>query len=996
MANNGYARYTGFSPGGVPVYSTLSAFPNGSYAGQLAVAGDTQTLYAWNGSAWVAISAPGDVLALGALDAQSPTAQGAALVLGTLSLQSATTSFPGLVNNTTQSFSGDKTFTGNILLGGGNLLAATDSLGTIGAASGANRPSQGYFSSSVSVGYVPLTAGHHGMIMQDSTRPSIRGATTVGNTYGIEIQNSTIAFQNYTSGVPLLNITDTQAIFNGSPTGNYLVADSTGLSLFGTTSGSIKLSAATTTTPYTVILPSAQGTGAMTNDGSGNLSWSPTAGMTIGALDAQAATATGLALVSNVLSTQSADTTHPGVVNNTTQSFSGNKTFTGRVISSTTSGVLAVGQYPFVGSSGIGSIALLADAGAPSLRFYNGQSAQYYIGFGPSTGLSIYNNGSGARLATFSDASVIFDTNGGAPYLTADNTGLTLNAITSGTLKFIPAATTSSYALTFPSALPVSNSLIQTDSSGNLSFVAPGGTGTVTSVSVVSANGLAGTVATATTTPAITLTTSITGILQGNGTAISAASTTGSGNVVLATSPTMTNPVVGTQSQGDGSTKAASTSYVDVAVANALAGVNPAVAVQAATTAASDTSSFTYNNGASGIGATLTGAVNTALTVDGYTFTALGQRLLVKNDTQSPSGAFNGIYYVTQVQTGILPLILTRALDYDMPSDMNNTGTIPVINGTVNGTTSWVLTSLVVTVGTTPLTFTEFTRNPADYLLKTNNLSDVSSVSTAFGNIVTANSVTNAKLAQMAANTIKGNNTGSTANAADLTVPQVAALFTAPTISTVSLSAHSGGFPANSSGTYTTPANVKYFRVRAIGGGGGGGGSGTGGTAGGSGGNTTFGSITAGGGAGGPPASGGYVGPAGGSATGGTLLNAPGPRADTMIGNNGAAFNTYGGNGANTVFGTGGAGGSNGGGAGQAPPVAETGTGGGGGGGNSAVYAQPGGAGGGYVESFIYPTASQTFSYACGVAGTAGGGGTSGGAGGAGESGKIIIEEFYQ
>lgn len=63
------------------------------------------------------------------------------------------------------------------------------------------------------------------------------------------------------------------------------------------------------------------------------------------------------------------------------------------------------------------------------------------------------------------------------------------------------------------------------NSAGTVKLLASssGSTATVSSVSVVSANGLAGTVATATTTPAITLTTTITGVLKGNGSAISAA-----------------------------------------------------------------------------------------------------------------------------------------------------------------------------------------------------------------------------------------------------------------------------------------------------------------------------------------------------------------------------------------------------------------------------------------------------------------------------------------
>ena len=73
-------------------------------------------------------------------------------------------------------------------------------------------------------------------------------------------------------------------------------------------------------------------------------------------------------------------------------------------------------------------------------------------------------------------------------------------------------ATTAAAALTSLGAYPATNPSGYTAN-----------TGTVTSVSVVSANGFGGTVATATSTPAVTLTTSLTGLLKGNGTAMSVA-----------------------------------------------------------------------------------------------------------------------------------------------------------------------------------------------------------------------------------------------------------------------------------------------------------------------------------------------------------------------------------------------------------------------------------------------------------------------------------------
>ncbi|MDR3461527.1 MAG: hypothetical protein P4L76_04330 [Beijerinckiaceae bacterium] len=56
---------------------------------------------------------------------------------------------------------------------------------------------------------------------------------------------------------------------------------------------------------------------------------------------------------------------------------------------------------------------------------------------------------------------------------------------------------------------------------------------------------------------------------------------------------------------------------------------------------------------------------------------------------------------------------------------------------------------------------------------------DVTSSAGSAATVIAANAVTNAKAAQMAAGTLKGNNTGSTANASDLTASQAAALLPA-------------------------------------------------------------------------------------------------------------------------------------------------------------------------------------------------------------------------
>lgn len=169
---------------------------------------------------------------------------------------------------------------------------------------------------------------------------------------------------------------------------------------------------------------------------------------------------------------------------------------------------------------------------------------------------------------------------------------------------------------------------------------------------------------------------------------------------------------------------AATKAYVDAG----LAALNPATSVYAASTA---NLSGTYGNGAAGVGATFTSTANVPLSLDGVSV-PVNSRVLIKNQT---SGFQNGIYDVTNAGSGSTQYVLTRSADYNTPTNMNQAGLIPVINGSTFALSSWQQVAVITTIGTDSLVFQEFTANPSLYLLKANNLSDVASASTSFNNI---------------------------------------------------------------------------------------------------------------------------------------------------------------------------------------------------------------------------------------------------------------------
>jgi hypothetical protein len=148
--------------------------------------------------------------------------------------------------------------------------------------------------------------------------------------------------------------------------------------------------------------------------------------------------------------------------------------------------------------------------------------------------------------------------------------------------------------------------------------------------------------------------------------------------------------------------QSATKQYVDNIAA---AGIHYHQACRAETTA---NLNATYNNGSSGVGATLTNAgTQAALVLDGVTLVA-ADRVMIQDQTNA---AHNGIYTVTTVGSGSTNWVLTRATDADSygPSDPNSLGegdAFFITEGTVHGGELDVMaTAGTIVFGTTDIVF---------------------------------------------------------------------------------------------------------------------------------------------------------------------------------------------------------------------------------------------------------------------------------------------------
>lgn len=498
---------------------------------------------------------------------------------------------------------------------------------------------------------------------------------------------------------------------------------------------------------YSISWPAAQGAAnsCLTDNGSGVLSWAVPAGTLSLTTFGSTPNADGLTLSSNVLNMQPADATHPGGISTGTQQIEGAKEFITAPVQSDGANSQFEAFNPTAGysfginvnnsgifylnNSGNGQISMAVSANGQEVGFGNG-APQYTVSMlrpqahtsptsiAPNSGDAVFvsenNDTTNNNFGGFCNAGQNSDSTAVDSCLIGVHNNQTAGSET-GSLQFWTrngGGTFTDQMIISPVgalALPAYTAgCLQTDSSGNVT-AGSCGSGTVTAVSVVSTNGFAGS-SSGGSTPALTLSTTINSpILAGNGTAISAATTTGTGSTaVLSSGPTLTNPIVGTQAVSDNSTLAASTAYVQ----SALAQLNPAAAVFAATTG---NIVGTYTNAVSGvcIGDTFLVTATTTFVTDGQT-PSVGNRVLFKNQTSSFQ---NGVWTLTTAAVpGVSGALFTRALDSDSSADFNSGQIVPILNGTTLAGASYLQTASNTTCNTSSQVWTLFQGPSSSYL----------------------------------------------------------------------------------------------------------------------------------------------------------------------------------------------------------------------------------------------------------------------------------------
>tara|TARA_Y100001968_G_scaffold233476_1_gene216428 strand:+ start:1048 stop:2754 length:1707 start_codon:yes stop_codon:yes gene_type:complete len=142
----------------------------------------------------------------------------------------------------------------------------------------------------------------------------------------------------------------------------------------------------------------------------------------------------------------------------------------------------------------------------------------------------------------------------------------------------------------------------------------------------------------------------------------------------------------------------ANKAYVD----QVAQGLDTKPSCRAATTA---NLSATYDNGSSGVGATLTAGSNGAIVVDGVSL-SVNDRVLVKDQSTASQ---NGIYKVTTQGSGSAAFVLTRATPEDQPSELTGGSFVFVEEGTANANNGYVFTHTgSPTFGSTSLDVAQF------------------------------------------------------------------------------------------------------------------------------------------------------------------------------------------------------------------------------------------------------------------------------------------------